>query len=474
MTGISFGTDGWRGVMADDFTFANVRLVAQAIADHILGRGPGENRGREVVIGYDHRFLAERFAAAVADVFAARGLTVLLGERTMPTPVTAFAVVHHRAVGAVMLTASHNPPEYNGIKWIPEYGGPALPETTREIETHLHRRLADEVEEQGPLGATAAPRLIDPRQAYTAHVRGLIDEDAISRTELRVVVDPLWGAGVGYLESILGDMEVRVHAVHDYRDPLFGGSLPDPSEARLGDLRERVLACGADFGLALDGDADRLGIIDRDGSFISPNQLLTLVYHHLLTVRGMKGPAARTLPTTHMLDRLAEAFGTEAVETKVGFKYIGQSLMQRGCIVGGEESGGLSIKGHIPEKDGILAGLLAAEIMAVNGGKSFGELTAAVHEQYGALFSGRQDLRTTPENKQHVLEMMRDLRPAALAGRTVRERRDIDGLKLLLEDGSWVMVRASGTEPVFRIYAEAPTRQGVGEVQQALRAILHI
>ncbi|MDI6907407.1 MAG: phosphoglucomutase/phosphomannomutase family protein [Thermoanaerobacterales bacterium] len=467
MAGISFGTDGWRGIMAADFTFANVRLVAQAIADHVLERYPGGD-GRRVVIGYDHRFLSEHFAEAAAEVFAGRGLQVLLGERAMPTPVTAFTVVHCGAAGAVMLTASHNPPEYNGIKWIPEYGGPALPEVTREIEAQIRRREAGGAAEPGkPADGRRRPPRIDPRAAYGEHVRGLVDGEAIGRAGLSVVVDPLWGAGTGYLESILGEMGVRVRALHNYRDPLFGGSLPDPSEARLGALRERVLASGADLGLGLDGDADRLGIIDRDGSFISPNQLLALVYYHLLEARGERGPAARTVATTHMLDRLAEAHGTRVVETPVGFKYIGQSLMDRGCIVGGEESGGLSIRGHVPEKDGILAGLLAAEIAAVHR-KGLGELMRDIHARLGPLYSGRRDVRTTPEKKKEVLERLTGLRPERLAGRTVRGRLDIDGLKLLLDDGAWVLVRASGTEPVFRIYAEAPAREGVAEVQGAM------
>lgn len=466
---ISFGTDGWRGIMADDFTFDNVSVVAGAIADHLLDKGIAE---RGVVIGYDNRFLSDHFATRVAEVMTGLGIPVLVGGTAMPTPVTAFAVRHYQAAGAVMLTASHNPPEYNGIKFIPDYAGPALPETTNRIEAYIRRRLGGE---QANAGASVPGRReeIDPSGDYIAHVLGLVDGDAIRKARLKVIVDPLHGAGIGYLDRMLGGLGVEVSALHNHRDPLFGGSLPDPSAEKLSGLREKVLAEGAHLGLGLDGDADRLGIIDADGSYISPNQLLTLVYYHLLAVRGWRGPVARTVATTHQLNRIAEAYSQEAVETPVGFKYIGQCLLERGSICGGEESGGLSIRGHVPEKDGILAGMLAAEIRAVHG-KPLGAVLDEIGERFGRMYSERIDLRTTPEQKPAVLDTVRGLAPARLAGRAVAEKITIDGTKLVLDDGAWVLVRASGTEPVFRIYTEANSPEQIREIQSEIRRLVGI
>ncbi|MGC7846382.1 phosphoglucomutase/phosphomannomutase family protein [Desulforudis sp. 1088] len=474
MAKIAFGTDGWRSIIAEDFTFANVRIVAAAVADYLEGRGLGP---RGIVVGYDNRFLSEHFAAAAAGVFLARGMPVMLGVRSMPTPVTAFAVTRYRAAGAVMLTASHNPPEYNGIKFIPEYGGPALPEVTRQIEANIRRY------EQGDAAPPDEPwrldelrrkegyqhllRFIDPRDDYISHVMTLIDGEAIREARLRVVADPLYGAGCGYLDRILRRLDVVVETLHDCRDALFGGRLPDPSKEKLELLRERVLAGGYDLGLGLDGDADRLGVIDADGSYISPNELLTLVYYHLLTVRDMAGPAARTVATTHMLDRIAQAYGYQVRETPVGFKYIGQCLMD-GCIVGGEESGGMSVKGHVPEKDGIMAGLLAVEMVAVHG-KSLRRLLAEVAGRFGPAYSGRVDVHTMPSKKAEVLEKLKGEPPRELGGKAVAGCQTMDGTKLLFDDGAWVLIRPSGTEPVFRIYAEAGSPEELARIHQAMR-----
>lgn len=454
--------------MADDFTFGNVALVAGAIADYLLEEGLAK---RGLVIGYDNRFLSEHFAARVAEVMTGVGIPVLRGEKVMPTPVTAFAVRQHGAAGAVMLTASHNPPQYNGIKFIPEYAGPALPETTDRIEHFIKRRLAGE--QPHLVYSPGRWKEIDPSTDYIAHVLGLVDTEAIRRAGLKVFVDPLHGAGIGYLDRMLAGLDVAVEALHNHRDPLFGGSYPDPSAEKLAELKARVLDGGAQLGLGLDGDADRLGVIDSDGGFISPNQLLTLVYYHLLEVRGWRGPVARTVATTHLLDRIAEAYGQEAVETPVGFKYIGQCLHERGSICGGEESGGLSIRGHVPEKDGILAGMLAVEMRAVHG-KPFGELLEEVGARFGRVCSERLDLRSRPEEKTAILDVVRGLAPDQLAGQAVAERITVDGTKLVLDDGAWVLIRASGTEPVFRIYTEANSPAQVKEIQNAVRTLVGI
>lgn len=511
MSQITFGTDGWRGIIARDFTFANVELVARAVAAYVKARGLA---ARGVIVGYDNRFLSEQFAQTVADVLDAEGIPVCLTEKSAPTPVVAFAIKEAGAAGAVMLTASHNPPEYNGIKFIPEYAGPALPPITKEIEENIRRLSGEErpggenrPEEEESSGngpgrgtggaprtgsgagqASAArtgaaggdrapgvfqeqpPRKIDPRPAYFAHVKKLVDFAVIGRAGLKVVVDPMYGAGAGYLEELLREAGAQVEAIHDRRDPLFGGALPDPSAKSLAALRARVLAAGADLGLALDGDADRFGLIDRDGSYISPNQYLPIVYDHLLNTRGWRGPVVRTVATTHLLDRLAAAAGEQAFETPVGFKYIGQYLLEKDCVAGGEESGGLSIRGHVPEKDGVLAGLLAAEIVARHR-QSLGDRLRTIWARVGRLYSERLDIHTTPAEKERVLAALKNLAPAAVAGKKVTRRLTVDGLKLVFEDGSWLLIRASGTEPLFRCYAEAGTPENLRAIQDWCRTL---
>jgi len=468
---IKFGTDGWRGVIAADFTFANVALVTGAIADFVTAHNLS---GRGVVVGYDNRFLSAQFAETVAGVLGGHGIKVYLARRALPTPVVAFAVKHYNAGGAVMLTASHNPPEYNGIKFIPEYAGPALPEITEEIEEYILRRQRAGA---GPAaradGNDSHRELVDPAEAYAAHLLDLIDADTIRKAQLTVVVDPLYGAGIGYLDGLLGSLGARVSTLHNHRDPLFGGSLPDPSAANLETLRETVREGGAHLGLGLDGDADRLGVIDADGSYISPNQFLALVYYHLVTRRGWAGPVARTVATTHLVDRIARDHGQKVIETPVGFKFIGQALLERDCVVGGEESGGLSLRGHVPEKDGLLAGMLAVEMVAAHG-KSLKDLLREVGDAYGHLCSTRVDIRTAADQKPVLLERLRRLAPDRLAGQPVVTRVTVDGTKLVLADGAWVLVRASGTEPVFRVYTEAHSPAQLVDIQEAVRQLVDL
>lgn len=470
MKRISFGTDGWRGILAEDFTFDNVRLVARAVARYINAHNLV---ARGVVVGYDNRFMSERFASEIATVLAEQGITVYLTTRSTPTPVVALAVWLQQAGGAVMLTASHNPPEYNGFKFIPEYAGPALPHITSEIEDNIRELQGPGATgaDSGSVSAKADVITIDPYSDYADHLASLVDLSAIGEARLKIAVDPMYGAGVGYLEGLLTRAGAEVLSIHSKRDPLFGGRLPEPTAKTLQELRQTVLEGGAQLGLALDGDADRFGIIDANGVYITPNQFLPLLYYHLLTCRGLQGPAARTVATTHMLDCMAGRRGLEVFETPVGFKYIGQCLLEQGAIVGGEESGGLSIQGHIPEKDGILAGLLAAEIVAVHG-KSLTALLEEIAEEYGPLYSERLDVHTSPDEKERVLELLKGFQPEELAGHRVVEQSSVDGLKLLLERGAWMLIRASGTEPLFRIYVEAGSQGEIKEIQAATRSLL--
>lgn len=473
MPDIKFGTDGWREIIARQFTFENVKFVTQAVAEYICHHDMCD---RGVVIGFDNRFLSEHFAQAVAEVLCGNGVKVFMTGRATPTPVTAFAVKHLSAAGAIMLTASHNPPEYNGIKFIPEYAGPALPYITNQIEANVKRVLAgetfnelryDKAREQGMVTD------IDPFDNYLVHLKTLINLSAIAQAKLKVIVDPMYGAGIGYLDRLLTDAGCEVQVIHGYRDPLFGGSLPEPSAKVLVELKEQVMATGADLGLALDGDADRFGIIDSDGTYIIPNQVLYLIYYHLINFRGMKGPVARTVATTHMLDRIAAHYGQEVDETPVGFKYMGESMMKRGSILGGEESGGLSIAGHIPEKDGILAAALIAELVATEK-KPLRQILTELDDKFGVLVSERLDIHTTPENKDKVLSTLSDLTPANIAGLEVTKILAIDGKKFVLADGSWALIRSSGTEPLFRIYVETDHREKLTQIQQAVKVMLNL
>lgn len=459
MAEIKFGTYGWRGIISGDFTFTNVRRVSGAVAAYLRAHGLAS---RGLVIGYDNRFLSERFAETVAGVMDGEGIPVYITGRATPTPVVAHAILQHGTAGAVMITASHNPPEYNGLKFIPEYAGPALPHVTGEIECNI----PDEApQHDSPYCRAGVGERIDPFPRYHEHVAGLVDLGAVGRAGLKVVVDPMYGCGTGCLELVLRRAGAEVEEIRCYRDPLFGGQLPEPTAEQLGELRRWVTGEGARLGLALDGDADRFGVLDGSGEYIPPNRLLPLVYYHLLEVRGLRGPVTRTVATTHMLDRIAEKYGQEVYETPVGFKYIAQNMMERGCLLGGEESGGLTVKGHIPEKDGILAGLLAAEMVAVHG-ISLSELYDRLSREFGNFCSRRLDLRTLPEQREKVLRALKKFEPERLAGMRVLERNTLDGLKLILEDGSWVLVRPSGTEPLFRVYAEAEDEGQVAALQR--------
>lgn len=485
MNKISFGTDGWRGIIARDFTFDNVRLVTGAVAAYINSKGLGE---RGLVVGRDNRFLGEEFAETVAEELNRQGISAFMCCGATPTPVTAYAIQLKNAAGAIMLTASHNPPVYNGFKFIPEYAGPALPHITKEIEKNIRRlQKGDPCDMRGlippegrygllveEMDARACERSdFHPFEPYVKHISEVVDLEMIGKAGLKVVIDPMYGAGIGYLEHILGQAGVQLEVFHNTRDPLFGGTLPEPSGKTLEELKNRVKAGNAHLGLALDGDADRFGIIDSNGEYITPNQFLPLLYYHLNTARGWRGPVARTVATTHLLDRMAVRYGQEVYESPVGFKYIGQNMLEKNCVLGGEESGGLSIRGHIPEKDGILAGLLAAEMVARHG-KSLSGILEDIYREFGWLYSERLDLHTTPEQKQEILDWLDRWEPRELAGQEVARKITLDGIKLVLADGAWVLIRPSGTEPLFRIYVEANHMEQKSQLQREVRELLKI
>ena len=465
MSTIKFGTDGWRAVIARDFTFANCRLVAQGIAGYVNSVNLAK---KGIVIGYDNRFMSPDFARECAQVLLGNGIKVYLMSHPVPTPVTAFAIQVKEAGGAVMITASHNPPEYNGIKFIPEYAGPALPDVTDAIEAEIQRVIdCGKVYELALDEATQFNLFaeLDVDSEYQAQLLKTTQADAFKNRPLRVVVDPMFGAGIGYLDKILTKLGCEVFPINNHRDTLFGGSLPEPTDLNLADLKRAVTSYQADIGLALDGDADRFGIIDNQGSFVNANRFMSLLLEHLLNTRQFRGPVARSIATTHMLDRIARKNGLSALETPVGFKYIGQCLREKGCMLGGEESGGLSILGHVPEKDGILACLLAAEMVA-HSGKTLAELEAELVEKYGTMISQRLDIEINPAEKPTVLAQLDEYRPKTIAQTAVESTSTLEGLKIVLEDGSWVLIRPSGTEPLFRIYVEASGEEQLAQLQK--------
>jgi alpha-D-glucose phosphate-specific phosphoglucomutase len=451
---ISFGTSGWRGIFCEDFTFENVKIVTQAIADHLRAGGSAE---RGVVVGHDSRFMGEKFARETARVLAGSGIPSFLCDRDTPTPVIAFEIIRRRAAGGINFTASHNPPEYNGLKFSPESGGPALPETTRDIEDRANAMLGELCYREMALDAACRAGLvevIDPREAYFARLRGLIDFAAIARSGMTLAVNPMYGTGRGYLDTLLREAGVQVVALNDHRDPYFGGLPPEPSAAHINDFINLVRGrADIRLGLATDGDADRYGIVDQDGTFIEPNYILALLYDYLVRVKGKNGDIARSVATSHFVDAVARHHGLQVLETPVGFKFIGDYISRDKILIGGEESAGLTVRGHVPDKDGILACLLVAEMVAMEE-KSLGELLADLYRRVGEFHTRRENIHLSPELEEGYGAKVANP-PAEIAGKKVEKVITIDGVKLLFRDGSWVLFRKSGTEPVVRVYAEA-------------------
>ena len=471
---IQFGTSGWRDIIAENFTFANVRLVTRAIAEYLLSQGRPESG---VVVGYDTRFLSEAFAAEAAAVLAAHGVQVFLCDRDAPTPVVAYEVVRRGAAAGLNVTASHNPPEYNGLKLSGPSGGPAQPAVTDRIEARVRELLGEPEAPYSSLQEMEAKGLvarIDPRLTYLARLRELVDFKAIAAAHLRVAVDLLFGTARGYLDQALREAGCDVHVLHDSRNPAFGGHAPDPSKENLQELAVAVRSAGCHLGLATDGDADRYGILDRDGSFIEPNYILALLLRHLIKTRGWRGGVARSVATSHLVDAVARHLGVPLYETKVGFKYLGQLITQEKVVLSGEESAGLSIQGHVPEKDGVLAALLVTEMVAMADGKSVLGLLEALYAEVGTVIHARRlNFHLSPQQQQRLATRLKSL-PAQVAGLRVVQVGTLEGTKLLLEDGSWLLVRPSGTEPVVRLYMDAHSEEQLDELTMAARALLGV
>ncbi|MEA5578553.1 phosphoglucomutase/phosphomannomutase family protein [Anabaena sp. UHCC 0451] len=460
---IKFGTDGWRGIIADDFTFPNVRKVTRAIASYLE---TAYTKERPVLIAYDTRFLADEFARTSAAVLADLGWNVKITDRDCPTPVIAYNARHLNSAGALMFTASHNPAPYCGIKYIPDYAGPATPEITDTIVANIET-ASDELPGSKPSGTIST---FDPKPDYLHFIYTLLDVEKIKSANLKVKYDALYSTSRGYLDEVLQHCGTQLESFHAWRDVLFGGGMPEPKGDQLVDLVAAVKADKADLGLATDGDSDRFGIVDELGNVLTPNTVLLVLARHLIKNKGKTGAIVRTVATTHLLDNFAAKNGLQIYETAVGFKYIGEKMRETAVLIGGEESGGLSIIGHIPEKDGVLADMLVAEAIAYEGKPLSVLVQEAIAEADGPLYNNRLDLHLTDAHKNAVIDSYTKNPPSEVAGIKVKEVGRKDGIKLYLEEGSWVLLRPSGTEPLVRVYMETNSPEKLGQIAATMEA----
>ncbi len=460
---IKFGTDGWRGVIARDFTFENLSLVAQATMDYLNREGLG---GKGLVIGYDRRFLSRDFARCVAGIAAGNGIRVRLTDDYAPTPAVSWAVRESGAGAGVMITASHNPPEYNGFKVKEAFGGSARPSTTKVLEEIVaynadnnRRPVAMPFDEACSRGLV---ELFDPCQGYFRQIGRYVDLDLIRKSGITALVDPMYGAGTGFIPRLLG----AVDEIHTEPNPLFGGQPPEPIGEHLAELSGLVKSGRYRVGLALDGDADRIGAVDENGEFFSSHNIFTVVLQHLISHKKLTGAVVKTVSTTRMIDLLAEKFGLELFETPIGFKHICELMLDRDILMGGEESGGLGVKGHLPERDGILLGLLLLESMAVSG-KGLRQMLDETMDEIGHFHYRRIDRRIEDAAKQELICRLSSAPPSEIDGHRVAGTNFSDGFKFMFENGDWLLIRPSGTEPVLRLYSEAGSP---AQVDRFLRA----
>lgn len=464
MSVIKFGTDGWRAAIAEDFTFQNVRLCAQAVAEYLKELGDSE---RGLVVGYDTRFASEHFASAVAEVAAANGIKVYLCDRAAPTPAISYAVLTQRAAGGVVITASHNPWTDNGFKYKLDFGASATPEVVTKLERHIgileaagspvQRITLEEATSRGSLES------FNPAILYLEKIRSLVNVEEIKAAGLRVAVDPMYGTGSGFLPLLLSGGKTVTQEIRSERNPFFDGKGPEPITRNLRRLIDMMKEGGYDIGLATDGDADRIGVVDENGRFINQLEVFALLALYLLEVRGERGDLVKSITSTSMLYRLGEIYGVRVHEMPVGFKYISTRMMEVDALMGGEESGGFAFRGHIPERDGVLAGLFFLHLM-VKLNMRPSQLVEYLFKKVGPHHYDRIDVPITAESKQALLHRLEEARPSSLGGVPVKEVDTMDGYRFILEDGSWLLFRFSGTEPVMRIYTETQRTELVCEL----------
>ncbi len=468
MTSIVFGTDGWRGVIANDFTFENVRRVVTAIARYVNGN-PG--RRKLVAVGYDTRFASPDCARVAAETLADAGIEVLLSNDFVASPILSFAVRHFRASGGVMITASHNPAKWNGVKFKGDYGGSASPAIIRQIERKLPgSRFASAAAPRR--GRPAKIRCLDFKQPYREYLKRTVDFRKLRNARIRVLIDAMYGAGRGVLKGILTDLGIACHEMHGEINPSFGGINPEPIESNLGELRAALQRGPYAVGFASDGDADRIGAMDRSGLFVDSHKIFSMILEHLVTVRHMKGEVAKTFSTTKMIDRICRQHGLVQHETPIGFKYICDLMLERDILIGGEESGGIGVTRHLPERDSVLCALLLLEIM-VHHGKSLREVVSDLMKRYGSFYFDRMDLHLPETQKQKAIRRLQQHPPTKISNYSVTAREQLDGFKFLFNENEWVLARPSGTEPMLRLYCEASSPQKVKRVLGAVKNLVY-
>lgn len=458
---IKFGTDGWRGIIADDFTFANVAKVAQAIADYYQTR-PDWKKG--LAIGYDTRFLSREFAEEVAQIFAGNGLSVMLSPEDIPTQCASFAITHKNLAGGVMITASHNPPKFNGIKIRGSFGGSAPPETTNAIESFLDKYEVKKIS----LGEAEKKGLLkeeDLVSGYLKKVESFLDRDLIKKAHLKVIHDPMYGTGDGFVEKILASSKCEVITIHHKYNPGFGGINPEPIEENLEDLKRKVIKEGADLGVATDGDADRLGIVDNEGRYLTPHQVFSLLLLYLVEEKNLRGGVVKTVSLGYQPERIAREFNLSLDEVPVGFKYVCDKMQEKDILFGGEESGGYGFRGYLMERDGILSGLLFVE-MITRIGSPLSAILKQMEDRFGASFFKRIDFAEAKVNKPEMIKKLSSPPYSTLGGIPIGRIKTIDGVKFFMEDDSWLLIRPSGTEPKVRVYAEASSQSQLDRLIQ--------
>ena len=466
MTPIRFGTDGWRGVIAEDFTVENVRKVAHAIARYVAN---AEKPGSGILVGYDTRFGSELFARAAAEVVASSGTPVWLATEPCPTPALSLLVRLRGAAGGIQITASHNPYPWNGVKYKASYGSSASPAIVAQIENELGKVLSEGVPPLPPRADLI--QSLDIRTPYLETLAGLVDWDRLRASKFRFVVDPMHGAGRGLLCELLRRNGVECDEIRGNRDPLFGGVNPEPIEPHVEALRKATREGQFEAGFAFDGDADRIGAVDADGTFITPHQIFSILFWHLAGTRKLAGDVAKTFSTTKMIDKIAAKFGRKVWETRIGFKYICDRMLEGDILLGGEESGGIGTKLYLPERDATVNALLLAEVMAWHG-KRLGELVAMLHREFGEHHYERLDLTLPQGKKEKALRHFADGKVARVLDWPVVRREELDGIKMYLGEAGWVMVRASGTEPMLRVYSETTNAETTRRVLEEVRILV--
>jgi phosphomannomutase len=469
---IKFGTGGWRAIIGDEFIKSNIRLLSQSLSN-LINETHQNDKG--MVIGYDRRFLSDKAAKWIAEVIAGNGIKVYFINKIAPTPLVMFAVQKTGTSYGAAITASHNPADYNGVKVFTEGGRDATEIVTEEIETNLALLNEKDVKfvdfDEGVKDGLI--KLIDPFNEYIDTIISMIDMDAIRRTNLRILLDPMFGVSKTSLQTILITARCEIDTINDRHDTLFGGRLPSPSSVTLRRLRDLVIEKKYDLGIGTDGDADRLGIVDEKGGFIHPNSILVLLYYYLLKYKGWKGGVVRNLGTTHLLDRIAAAFGEECYEVPVGFKHVSSKMEEKNALIGGESSGGLTIRGHIKGKDGIFAASLLVELISVTG-KRLSELLDEIHSEFGYFYMDEKDFRFSQEDKAKLMKVLFEEKKLPDFGYPVKGISYADGVKVYFENNGWILVRFSGTEPLLRIFTEMGTEKEAVEVGGKMKSFLRI